>query len=76
MHGNRLINELSEQGRTIFTTAEAKEISVGLGIPLDYVSNLLGRMTRNGWVTRLRRGLYALSGRPWEPLQSTRSRLP
>jgi predicted transcriptional regulator of viral defense system len=56
------LKAFAEEGRTIFTTSEAKRIAVGSGILEGYVTNLLMVMVRNGWLKRLRRGIYARSG--------------
>ncbi|HUT02833.1 MAG TPA: type IV toxin-antitoxin system AbiEi family antitoxin domain-containing protein [bacterium] len=62
MHVIRLLKALSEAGRVVFTTSEARELAAGVGVPEDYVRNLLLNMIRDGWLIRLRRGLYAVSG--------------
>ncbi len=61
-HGVRLLGVLSREGRSIFTTPEAREIAAAAGVPEDYVNNLLGRLVREGWLLRLRRGLFAKFG--------------
>ncbi len=61
-HSTRLLKALAEEGRTVFTTSEARQIAERLSIPGGYVTNLLMLMVRNGWITRLRQGLYARSG--------------
>jgi len=61
-HSVSFLKALAEEGRTVFTTTEAKQIAVRSGIPEGYVTNLLMLMVRNGWLTRLRRGIYIRSG--------------
>jgi predicted transcriptional regulator of viral defense system len=61
-HGTRLLRALSEEGRRIFSTAEAREVARRTGVPEGYVRELLTYMVRNGWLVRVRRGLYAMSG--------------
>ncbi len=61
-HSIRLLKALADEGRTVFTTSEARQIAEMSGIPGGYVTNLLMLMVRNGWITRLRRGFYARSG--------------
>ena len=61
-HSVRLLKELAEEGLNVFTTSEAKQIAVRSGIPEGYVTNLLMIMVRNGWLKRLRRGMYIRSG--------------
>ncbi|MBW2567165.1 MAG: type IV toxin-antitoxin system AbiEi family antitoxin domain-containing protein, partial [Deltaproteobacteria bacterium] len=58
-HSIRLLKALADEGRTVFTTSEARQIAEMSGIPGGYVTNLLMLMVRNGWITRLRRGFYA-----------------
>ncbi|MCD6183038.1 MAG: type IV toxin-antitoxin system AbiEi family antitoxin domain-containing protein [Thermovirga sp.] len=61
-HSVRLLKELAEEGLNVFTTSEAKQIAVRSGIPEGYVTNLLMIMVRDGWLKRLRRGMYIRSG--------------
>jgi predicted transcriptional regulator of viral defense system len=61
-HGTRLLRALAEEGRQIFSTAEGREVALRIGVPEGYVGRLLTLMVRNGWLVRLRRGLYATSG--------------
>jgi predicted transcriptional regulator of viral defense system len=61
--GLRLLEELAASGRLVFTTADARAAARQLGIAATYVEELLGRLAESGWVSRLRRGLYAGTGR-------------
>ncbi len=60
-HSIRLLKAMTEQGRSVFTTSEARQMAEPAGIPRGYVTNLLMLMIRNGWITRLKRGFYARS---------------
>ncbi len=60
-HGNRFLRALAREGIRIFSTAEAKEIAEHADVPVGYVTNLLMLLERDGWIKRLRRGLYARS---------------
>ncbi len=60
--GVRLLRGLGERGRYVFTTAEAREVGAPLGIGERYLSQLLPSLVAGGWLTRLRRGLYAQAG--------------
>lgn len=62
-HGVRLLSRLAEEGRFVFTTEEAREVASKLGIPEGYLRQLLTRLDRSGWITRIRRGLYAGTGK-------------
>lgn len=65
--GLRLLRELADEGRYVFTTEEAKAVAGRLGISEGYLRQLMFRLAESGWVVRLRRGLYAsMSGTPWE----------
>lgn len=61
--GVALAAELAKQGRLVFTTQEARRVAAGLHIPESGVGMLLTRLTDAGWIVRLRRGLYAGTGR-------------
>ena len=58
-HASRLLRAVAQEGKVIFSTAEAREMAVRAGVPEGYVYWLLSRMVQNGMLTRLRRGLYA-----------------
>jgi predicted transcriptional regulator of viral defense system len=61
-HGVRFLRAVAEEGRVILTTAEARDIALRLGIPAGYVTHLLRILVRDGWLARLRRGIYVRSG--------------
>jgi predicted transcriptional regulator of viral defense system len=61
-HSVHFLRSLAEEGRTVFTTSEARQLAERSGIPEGYVTNLLMLMVRNGWLTRLKRGIYSRSG--------------
>ena len=52
---------LSQTGDRIFTTSRARELAPQVGLRDAYVGEALYHLRRNGWITSLRRGLYALS---------------
>jgi predicted transcriptional regulator of viral defense system len=60
-HALRLLRALAEEGKLVFSTAEARDVAPRAGVPQGYVRFLLARMVHNGLLTRLRRGLYAAS---------------
>ena len=53
---------LAEIGDRIFTVERAKELASSAGISPGYLHQALHHMARSGWIVRLRRGIYALSG--------------
>ncbi len=61
-HGVHFLGALSREGRTVFSTSEAKEFATSVGVPEGYLNNLLGSLVRDGWLLRLRRGLFARFG--------------
>lgn len=60
--GLRLLRELGDAGRFLFTTDEARSAALPLGISEAYLRPLLARLVDGGWLVRLRRGLYAGTG--------------
>lgn len=61
--GLRLLERLADEGRFVFTTDEARAVARKLDIPEPYLRVLLSRLNDGRWITRLRRGLYAGTGR-------------
>ena len=59
--GVELVRLLAQSGDRIFTTARARELAPQVGLSDAYVGEALYHLRRNGWITSLRRGLYALS---------------
>ncbi|HOR54061.1 MAG TPA: type IV toxin-antitoxin system AbiEi family antitoxin domain-containing protein [Synergistales bacterium] len=58
----RFLKSLSEEGLTVFSTSDARRIAEESGIPGSYINKFLSFLTRDGWITRLKRGLYARIG--------------
>ena len=61
MVGVELVRLLAQSGDRIFTTVRARELAPQVGLRDAYVGEALYHLRRNGWITSLRRGLYALS---------------
>jgi predicted transcriptional regulator of viral defense system len=61
--GIRLLRELFERGLFVFTIEDARAAAADLGIPASYLTQLLSKLAAGGWLLRLRRGLYAGTGR-------------
>lgn len=59
--GIELVRRLSYEGDRVFTTARARELAPLVGLKDSYVCEALHRLRRHGWITPLRRGLYAMS---------------
>jgi len=62
MHKDRLLSALVEQGLVVFSIDEARRVAEQEAIPARSVMPLLMNLNRSGWISRLRRGLYVLSG--------------
>lgn len=56
--GARLITELAQREPPTFTLGEAQDL---LGASRQVTSNLLTRLVRQGWVVRVRRGVYEVA---------------
>lgn len=59
--GLALLRALAEQGRSTFTTTEAREAGRAVGVADSYLSVLLHRLQRAGFIRRIKRGTYALA---------------
>ena len=62
MYRDRLLSALVEQGLVVFSVDEARRVAEQEAIPVRSVVPLLMNLNRSGWISRLRRGLYVLSG--------------
>ena len=62
MHRDRLIRGLLAEGLTVFDMSEARDVALQQDVPLKSVPSILMHMSRTGWVSRVRRGLYAITG--------------
>jgi len=61
--GVALASRLAEDGRYVFTTQDARDAAQEIRISESGVGMMLTRLTDAGWIVRLRRGLYAGTGR-------------
>lgn len=62
--GLKLVEDLAREGNWVFHAEDAKAAGERLGLSGDHVLTLLSALSRSGWVTRLRRGLYAVGETP------------
>jgi predicted transcriptional regulator of viral defense system len=60
----RLLTELSQRDPPVFTLADARSV---LGASAQVTSNLLSGLVRQGWIVRVRRGVYEVA-----PIWATR----
>ena len=59
--GFELVQALAIEGYKIFSTEQARELASRVGIKDSYLCESLHHLQRNGWIDRIRRGLYSLS---------------
>ena len=59
--GIEMIRKLSEEGKQIFTVSDAKKIAPFCEISEQYVNEALYYLAKDGWIKRLKRGLYLIS---------------
>lgn len=59
--GINLLKYLASQGLKIFSTEQAKTAALEIEMNPSYVSEALHHMKNNGWVIRLKRGVYAIA---------------
>jgi predicted transcriptional regulator of viral defense system len=60
--GTELVRNLSLAGQRIFTTADARMVAPSVGLSKGYLNEALHYLAKSGWIVRLKKGLYALSG--------------
>lgn len=60
--GTELVRSLALEGRRIFTIKEAKEVAPAVGLSPGYLREALHHLYRTGWIMRIKKGVYALSG--------------
>ncbi|MCC6129324.1 MAG: type IV toxin-antitoxin system AbiEi family antitoxin domain-containing protein [Acidobacteria bacterium] len=61
--GLALMEGLEDAGKLVFTTADAQAIGGKRGMSPEQVRLLTSRLARAGWIRRIKRGLYATTGR-------------
>lgn len=59
--GIRLLQALETAGQDPFTTRQAAEAGASLGLSTRHVATLLHRLAAGDWLTRIKKGLYALN---------------
>lgn len=60
--GTELVRKLAEAGQRLFTTEEARKVAPSVGLSPGYFCQALHHLARAGWIVRLKKGLYSLSG--------------
>lgn len=59
--GIELVRRLSAEGQRVFGSAQARDLAATVGLSENYVRQALHRLTRAGWLVRIRKGLYAIA---------------
>lgn len=60
--GVELVRKLSTEGQRIFTADAARKVAPSVGLSPGYFRQALHHLARSGWIVRLKKGLYVLSG--------------
>ena len=60
--GIELVRKLSAEGQRVFTAEAAREVAPSVGLSSGYFRQALHHLVRDGWIVRLKKGLYALAG--------------
>jgi predicted transcriptional regulator of viral defense system len=59
--GIEMVRKLFEEGKRIFTIADARKAGSCCGMDDNYVVEALHHLSNTGWLIRLKRGLYVIS---------------
>lgn len=59
--GIEMARKLFEEGKRIFSIPDARKAASSCGMADNYVVEALYHLSNNGWITRLKRGLYIIS---------------
>ena len=60
--GIELVRKLSAAGQRVFTADAAREVAPSVGLSSGYFRQALHHLVRDGWIVRLKKGLYAFAG--------------
>lgn len=61
LEGINILRKLASEGLKIFNFSQAQDVAAQLKINSHYVAEALYLLIKGGWITRLKRGLYAFS---------------
>jgi len=62
-HGLALLEGLDEHGKLVFTAADALDAGAARSLAARQVYHVLLRLEAAGWIRRIKRGLYAVTGK-------------
>lgn len=57
-----LLRSLADRGQAVFTVPDAREVAEEVGIAPSYLKTVLRRLRESGWIQRIKRGTYAMTG--------------
>lgn len=60
--GIALLRSLADRGQAVFTVADAREAAEEVGVAPTYLKVVLRKLREGGWIQRLKRGTYAMTG--------------
>jgi len=60
--GVELVRKLSAEGLRVFTAEAARRVAPSVGLSPGYFRQALHHLSKDGWIVRLKKGLYTLSG--------------
>jgi predicted transcriptional regulator of viral defense system len=59
--GMALLRSLADGGKNVFTVEQARRAADDVGIGTSYLIHLLGRLAREGWIERIKKGTYVIT---------------
>ncbi len=59
--GIEMVRKLFEEGKRVFTITDARKAASSCGMADNYVVEALYHLSNNGWIARLKRGMYVIS---------------
>ena len=60
--GMALLRSLANRGQAVFTVPDAREVADEAGVAPSYLKVVLRRLRESGWIQRIKRGTYAMTG--------------
>lgn len=57
-----LLRVLADRGQTVFSVSEARDAAGEAGVAPSYLKVVLRRLRDGGWIQRIKRGTYAMTG--------------
>ncbi|MCG8555629.1 MAG: type IV toxin-antitoxin system AbiEi family antitoxin domain-containing protein [Proteobacteria bacterium] len=57
-----LLRSLADRGQAVFTVSDARAVAGEAGVAPSYLNVVLRRLREGGWIQRIKRGTYAMTG--------------